>query len=116
MKPRSVIIFRKMGTFSVVIAIRGFRQNDICVAANGVRQSGTPHAREEIAVSKVAIRLMSGTSLDGIDVAYLETNTTIRGPSLTFPYDDRMRELLVGRRGRQPAGVRRPCYRAPNSN
>ncbi len=45
-------------------------------------------------MSKVmrAIGLMSGTSLDGIDVAYLETDgedDVTRGPALTFPYDDR---------------------------
>lgn len=45
-----------------------------------------------------AIGLMSGTSLDGIDVAYLETDgETIskRGPAQTFPYDERMRNLLA---------------------
>ena len=54
----------------------------------------------KVVMSKVmrAIGLMSGTSLDGIDVAYLETDgETIvkRGPAQTFPYDDRMRELLA---------------------
>ena len=66
-------------------------------------------------MSKVmrAIGLMSGTSLDGIDVAYLETDgedDVIRGPSLTFPYDDRMRRTSDdGHRGRQPAHVARPA-------
>ncbi|WP_246317376.1 anhydro-N-acetylmuramic acid kinase [Hyphomicrobium methylovorum] len=50
-------------------------------------------------MSKVmrALGLMSGTSLDGIDVAYLETDgedVVKRGPAATFPYDDAMRGLL----------------------
>ena len=54
----------------------------------------------KVVMSKVmrAIGLMSGTSLDGIDVAYLETDgETIvkRGPAQTFPYDDGMRRLLA---------------------
>ena len=45
-----------------------------------------------------ALGLMSGTSLDGIDVAYVETDGDahlVRGPSMTIPYDAEMRKLLV---------------------
>ncbi len=46
-----------------------------------------------------AIGLMSGTSMDGIDVALIETDgETVPwlGPSLTLPYDGAMRTLLEG--------------------
>src|SRR6516162_1706083 len=44
-----------------------------------------------------AIGLMSGTSLDGIDVAMIETDGRHRvtpGPSLTVPYPPQFRERL----------------------
>ena len=50
-------------------------------------------------MSKVvrALGLMSGTSLDGIDVALLTTDgesVVERGPAMTFPYSEPMRALL----------------------
>jgi anhydro-N-acetylmuramic acid kinase len=45
-----------------------------------------------------AVGLMSGTSMDGIDVALIETDgedAVVRGPSATVPYDDQDRARLA---------------------
>jgi anhydro-N-acetylmuramic acid kinase len=45
------------------------------------------------------VGLMSGTSLDGIDVAFIETDgeqRVVTGPALTLPYDDALRRRLRG--------------------
>ncbi len=58
-----------------------------------------PHAGEEGRRLRRALGLMSGTSLDGIDVALVETDggeRVITGPALTIPYPDAFRERLRG--------------------
>src|ERR1700731_3242616 len=48
---------------------------------------------------RFALGLMSGTSLDGIDVAAIESDGQARvatGPALTIPYPDDFRERLRG--------------------
>ncbi len=54
------------------------------------------------------IGLMSGTSLDGIDAAYVETDgfdDVVTGPALTIPYTPEFRERLRGILGGGPADV-----------
>jgi len=58
-----------------------------------------PTTAEAGAVVRLALGLMSGTSLDGIDAALIETDgdrVAAFGPVLTVPYDDGLRERLRG--------------------
>ncbi|MEK9673040.1 MAG: anhydro-N-acetylmuramic acid kinase [Rhodospirillaceae bacterium] len=53
----------------------------------------------------LAVGLMSGTSLDGVDAAIIETDgaaVTWRGPALTEPYDDAFRESMRNLLGHDP--------------
>ena len=59
---------------------------------------------DDPAVRSRAIGLMSGTSLDGIDAALIETDgerVFATGPSLTIPYPKALRETLRGVLGRR---------------
>jgi anhydro-N-acetylmuramic acid kinase len=67
--------------------------------------AGTRSPAETAAAPAVALGLMSGTSLDGIDAAIITTDgktIVARGPALTIPYPPAFRDGLRGLLGRRP--------------
>src|ERR1700760_4920483 len=82
MKPRSSAVARK-----------GERGVDMAASSSIGERSGPQHSPR----MWFAIGLMSGTSLDGIDVAMIETDgreQVIPGAAQTFPYPSQFRERL----------------------
>jgi anhydro-N-acetylmuramic acid kinase len=78
---------------------RTLRKSDLNLLMRATRFEGGGLLAREMHVSKSlnALGLMSGTSLDGIDVALLRTDgkdDIVRGSSRTYPYEESQRALL----------------------